>query len=420
MKFKIYKRHVLFSIAYFVSLLILLLNQINELPWAEQLRKVKYPYVFFVLLLVIINARVKKGTKAAMLVMLLYISHAVLFGYVFVNAIVAYHISDNASQMIWFLLFVLVTFLYVSQNNFFKGFINLSFYACGLQLFIAMINHRDNIVNPLWALVHSFTADIRYKNAFGFVHAGYTSNACFLTLVLSLFFFEIYRHTEEFKKLWFWLSFLVIDAIAGIELMAAAERSGIISTFLVFAVYIIFVFFRIRIERKTLWFLIGLGVVAVLVFIASGTFEDIWSKSNRDLNITVNYPLFKQYGSTWTGLGFVENAAFHADRNLFPMATSSLDMYFVYIYFSTGLLGTIMLGTALLIILIKLLINKKTDLNILAMGFYGAMLFFAVWQCNLFTHRYISSYVISVIFLCTMSNDCCLEDYGCTNTEPTE
>ncbi|SCX18116.1 hypothetical protein SAMN02910339_02532 [Lachnospiraceae bacterium YSD2013] len=417
MKIKIYKRHILFSIAYVVTLMTLLLYQINELPMAETLRKVKFPYVFFVFILVLFNARVKRGTKAAMLVIMLYLVHTLLFGSVFVNDIAAFEINENAFQMRWFLLFVLVTFLYVSQNNFFKGFITLSFFTCGLQLIIAMAKHRGDIVNPIWGLVHAFTATFRNRNEFGFTHAGYTANAAFLVLSLSLFFFEIYRKTDEIKKPWFWISFLTIDGVAGIELMSAAERSGIISTFIVFFIYAVFVFFRIRIEKKTLWFGIFMAILVVVVLVATGVFADIWGKSNRDLNITVNYPLFKAYGSPWTGLGFIENAAFQSDRSVFPMATSSLDMYFVYIYFATGLIGSIMIGLALLIILIKLLVNKKTDMNILALGFYLAMLFFAFWQCNLFTHRYISSYVISTIFLCTMSNDCCMGDIECTNTE---
>lgn len=417
MKFKIYKRHWLFSIAYFVTLLTLLLNQINELPMAELLRKVKYPYVFFVLLLVLFGGKIKKGTKTAHFVLFLLFSHTIIFGYIFTNDIVAYHINDNAVQMLWFLLFVLVTYWYVAQHNYFKGFINLSYYACGLQLIIAMLNHRDNIVNPVWAVIHAFTADVRYKNQFGFVHPGYTANAAFLVLVLSLFFFENYRKTEEIKKPWFWISFLTIDMVAGLELAAAVERSGIISTAIVFGVYIIFVLLRVRIEKITLMVLalIGVGVIGILE--ATGKFEEIWGKSNRDLNITVNYPLFKAYGNPWTGLGFIENAGFHADRGLFPMATSSLDMYYVYIYFATGLIGCILIGLVLVSILVKLIATKKTDLNILAIGFFLSMLFFAFWQCNLFTHRYISSYVMTVIFLCSLSRDFCMGEDKCTNTE---
>ena len=420
MKFRIYKKHLPFSIAYVLTLLFLLLSQIGELPMEDTLRKIKYPYILFVFILVLMGSRIKRGTKAALLVMLLLIAHDLLFGFVFINSIVAFQINDNATQMLWFLLFVLVTYLYVSQNNFFKGFVTLSFWTCGAQLIVAMLRHRDNIVNPVWALVHSFTSTFRYKNEFGFTHAGYTANACYLTLALSLFFFEIYRNTDEFKKLWFWASFLVIDAVAGMELLASTERSGIISTFIVFAVYVVFVLLRIRIERKTFWACVGLAILAVIALVATGVFADIWSKSNRELNITINYPLFKAYGSTWTGLGFIESAGFVKDRHLFPMETSSLDMYYVYIYFSTGLLGALMVGTVLITILIKLLINKKTNMNILALGFYASLLFFAFWQCNMFTHRYVSSYVISTVLLCVMSEDCCLREKPCTNIKSTE
>lgn len=419
MKFSIPKRHLPFEIAYFVSLVILLLNQINCLPMAETLRKVKYPYVLFVAILVVINPKVKRGIKASLFVILMLLLHNYLYGHVFVNGIVAAEIEDNTSQMMWFLLFVLVTFLYVAQNNFYKGFILLSYYATGLQLVVAAIKYRSNFVNPLWALIHAFTADTRFKNAFGFIHPGYTSNACFTVIVISIFFFEMYRKTEEFKKLWFWISFLVIDGLAGCMLMAATERSGIISTFMVVFWYLFFVFFNIRFERKTLWILIGLMAVAVTVFIACGGLAAIWGESNRQLNIIVNYPLFVAYGDFWTGLGFIENAGFHADRNLFPMPTSSLDMYYVYIFFSTGLLGTIMIGLVLVVILVKLLINKRTNMNIIAIGFYLTMLFFAIWQSNLFTHRYISSYVISVIFLCTMCKDCCMGETECSDIKST-
>lgn len=420
MKIKLPKRNLLFSIAYFVSLMILLLYHIGALPMAETLRKVKYVYVLFVAFLVIINPVIKKGIKAALFVMFLYIAHSILFGTVFVNELVPYEIQDNVSQMIWFLLFVLVTFIYVAQHNYFKGFIVLSYYATGLQLIIGGLQHRDNFVNPIWGLYQSFTADVRFKNSFGFVHAGYTSNACFLVLVLSIFFFELFRHTEHFKKCWFWISFLVIDLVAGCELMAAAERSGIISFFMVAVTYLFFVFFRIRIEKKTLVVGILLVSLAVAIFIASGGLADIWGDSNRDLNITVNYPLFQAYANPLFGLGFIENAGYHADRNLYPMPTSSLDMYYVYIFFATGYVGIFMIGLALITILIKLLINKRTDLNIIGIWFYLTMLFFAVWQANLFTHRYISSYVISVLLLCSMSNDFCMGADECTSIKSTE
>lgn len=410
MKIEVKKRHLPFEIAYVVTLFILLLNQIDALSNGELLRKVKYPYVFFVGILVITNPTVKKGMKASLFAFLLYFVHNYLFGHVFVNEMVATQIESNTSQEFWFLLFVLVTFLYVAQNNFFKEFITLSFFTTGAQLLVAVLQHRDNIVNPVWGLYQTFTAEYRFKNSFGFIHPGYTANAAFLVIVLSIFFFELYRYTEDFKKPWFWISFVCIDALGFEVLMAAAERSGIISTFMVVATYLFFCFFRLRFEGKTLFVIILVVAAALVVFIVNGGFTSIWEDSNREMNISVNYPLFQVYGDPWTGLGFIENAGFHEDQNLFPMPTSSLDMYYVYIYFSTGLLGSILIGLSLITILIKLIINKKTNMNILGLAFYITMLFFAFWQSNLFTHRYISSYVISTVILCTMCKDCCLGD----------
>lgn len=414
MKFTVKKRYLPFEIAYFVTLVILLLNQIDALPMAVTLRRIKYPYVFFVALLVIINPTVKKGVKASLFAIFLYILHNYLYGNVFVNQMVAPQIASNTSQEFWFLMFVLVTFLYVAQNNCYKEFITVSFFATGVQLLVAGLQHRDNFVNPIWGLYQTFTAEYRFKNQFGFVHPGYTANAAFTVIVISIFFFEIYRETEDFKKKWFWISFITIDGLAGLILVSAAERSGIISAFLVLFPYMFFCFFRLRFERKTLATLIFIAIIALLIFIASGGFADIWADSNREMNISVNYPLFQVYGDPWTGLGFIENAGFHEDQMLFPMPTSSLDMYYVYIYFSTGLLGCILIGLALVTILIKLICNKRTNMNIIALSLYLTMLFFAFWQSNLFTHRYISSYILSVIFLCTMCNDCCLEN---ENTE---
>lgn len=408
MKIKFDKQHLPFGIAYFFTLLILNLYQTDSLPMPDLLRKVKYPYVLFVGMLVLLTPRIKRGIKAPLFVLLIYFVHTILYRTVFLNSLVTNEVLDNTSQMIWYLLFLLVTFLYVAQHNYFKGFIKLSYYSCGLHLVLMGIKYRSNFVNPLWGLVQTFTADVRFKNNFGFVHSGFTSLACFLVLVLSIFFFEIYRRTDEIRKMWFWLVFLTIDGFAALELVSAAQRSGLICTVMIFATYAFFVFFRIRIEKKTLAILIGIALTGVIAFVAFGGMAAVWGDSNRELNISVNYPLFEAYANPWTGLGYIENAGYHADRNLYPMPTSSLDMYYVYIFFSTGYIGIIMIGIALATILIKLLINKRTDFNIIGIWFYLTMLFFAVWQCNLFTHRYLSSYVISVLLLCSMSNDFCM------------
>ena len=60
MKVSISKQHLLFVIAYVFTMLTLLLYQIDALPMALVLRKTKYLYVAFVLVLFLMNNKVKR------------------------------------------------------------------------------------------------------------------------------------------------------------------------------------------------------------------------------------------------------------------------------------------------------------------------------------------------------------------------
>ena len=409
MKVSISKRHLPFSLAYFITMLTLLLNQFDALPAPLILRKTKYLYIFFVCILILSSKKIKRKCGVSFFVIILFFIHTILFGYIFTNPIAVENISSNANQMMWYLLFVFVTYLYISQNDKFELFINLSFYVTGLQLFIAGLLHYSDFVNPIWGLKQTFTEGVRYKTCFGFVHPGYLSNACFLVIVLSIFFYEINRFYQGKRKIIIWGSLLVIDALAIEMLMSAAQRSGIITSFFTTFFYFIFVIFRIRVERKTIFFFVVLFFLITAIMEATGVFTYIWSNSNRELNITVNYPVFQQIGNLWTGMGYVDNSGFHEEIAAFGIKTSSLDMYYVYIFFTTGIVGCILIGTALIIMLIRLLMQKKTNLHIAAIGLYIGMLFFAFWQCNMVTYRYVSPTILFLIVLFGMSDDFCMQ-----------
>ena len=408
MKVTISKQHLLFVMAYVFTMLTLLLYQIDALPMALVLRKTKYLYVAFVLVLFFINGKVKRRNGGALFVIALFLLHTILFGYIWVNPIAAENIDTNASQMLWYLLMVLVTYLYVAQNNLFELFITTSFYVTGFQFLLCVLLHPQDIVNPIWGFLQAFGGGIRYKTTFGYVHAGYLSNAAYLVLVLSVFYYELNKHYDGIRKKVMWISLAVVDLLAIEMLAAAAERSGIISVFMVVSFYFVFVVFKVRIERKTSMIFGILAAIGLLILEFTGTFTYIWKNSNRELNITINYPVFKQLGNLWTGMGFVDNSGFHKEISAFGVETSSLDLYYVYIFFTTGVIGCILIGGALVIMLLRLLFQKKTDLNITTIGLYLSMLFFAFWQCNMVTYRYVSPTVLFTIILCGMNKDFCM------------
>lgn len=413
MRLKIPKQHLLFVLAYSFTLMTLLLYQIDALPYAVFLRKTKYFYVLFVLFLFLKNNQVKRRNGGAFVVLGLFFLHTVLFGYFLVNPVAGENIASNASQMLWYLLMVLVTYFYIAQNDLFELFLNTSFYVVGIQAVLSVLLYPHDIVNPFWGFRQAFGGGIRFKTTFGYVHAGYLSNAAYLMTVLCLFFYELNKKYAGVRKKIMWTSLGVMGTLAFEMLAAAAERSGIISAFLVTAFYMVFVIFKVRIEKTTTAAFVLLVMSALVIMAAEGVFTYIWNNSNRALNITVNYPVFLQLGSFWTGMGFVDNSGFHKEIAAFGVETSSLDLYYVYIFFTTGILGCLLIGAALLILLLRLLVLKKTDRNILTVGLYLSMLFFAFWQCNMVTYRYVSPVILFTILLCGMTDDFCM---GTSNT----
>lgn len=403
---------MVFWVAYFVTMLTMLLYQNETLPFANILIKTRYAYILLTIVLIVLNNRIKRQSKLAIFVLSILFIHTFLFGFVFNNTpgalVAANNISVNVKNMFWYLTFVSITYIYVSQNSLFNDLINVSYYACGVQLLIGGIKYRGDFVNPLWGFIQAFTAETRYKTTFGFVHAGYLSNACFYALILSIFYFEINKGIENpRKKRHFWGSFIFIDALALEMLLCAAERAGILATIIAVAIYGIFVFFRFRIETRTKIICALLGMVLILLFIVSGAFTKIWEDSNRGLNISVNYPVFQQLGNIWTGMGYVDNSGFHENIMAFGVKTSSLDLYYVYIFFTTGIIGCVFIGIAMLALLFGLISKKRTNLNITALGMYIAWIFFSFWNCNMLTYRYVSPYILFTILLCGLSNDFC-------------
>ena len=414
MKLIIPKQHLLFVIAYVVNLLILLLYQIDALPFAIILRKAKYLYVIFVLFLFLLNNKINRKNGGALLTIGVFLLHTILFGYIFTNPIAAENIDNNASQMLWYILTVLVTYLYVAQNDLFETFINVSFYVVMGHAILSVLLHPHDIVNPIWGFMQAFGGGIRYKTTFGYVHAGYLSNAAYLMVILCIYFYELNKKYVGIRKKIMWISLVIMGLVAIEMLAAAAERSGIISAAIVGAFYVVFVFFKVRVEQKTMVIFAAIGIIAIEIMAGAGVFEYIWANSNRSLNITVNYPVFQQLGNLWTGMGFVDNSGFHKEIAAFGVETSSLDLYYVYIFFTTGVVGCILIGSGLLMMLFKLLFQKKTDLNLTTLGLYLSMLFFAFWQCNMVTYRYVSPTILFTIILCGMTHDFCMGDQQCT------
>jgi hypothetical protein len=103
-------------------------------------------------------------------------------------------------------------------------------------------------------------------------------------------------------------------------------------------------------------------------------------------------------------MGFVENAQFISDPHnggisAFGVRTSSLDMNYLFMYCTTGILGCCMMAFVLIILGISLYKNREQRYGGYYLVLYICMLFYAFWETILFTYRFWAMIVPHVILL---------------------
>ena len=103
-------------------------------------------------------------------------------------------------------------------------------------------------------------------------------------------------------------------------------------------------------------------------------------------------------------MGFVENGAFISDPynynlSAFGVQTSSLDMNYLFIYCSTGILGCCIMASILIILGLSLYKNRREKYGGYYLVLYFTLLFYAFWETILFTYRQWAMIIPHVILL---------------------
>lgn len=403
---KIPRKHMLFSIMYFCTMLILLLDQLDTAPGTVYLRKIKYVYIG-VMFLDWIKRRIESREKknkicSSNIVFFLLIVHTVLFGYIFTKDNLLDLIYPNAREELIFLIFVFLTLSYVRDHDCILLFVGLTYGAVTCQLGWAAITHLNNFVNPL-AFLRVFSSSGRYRASFGFIHYGYTGNFCLLGLITSLCIFDNWRiHGLINKKRTLIKEMCIVDFFIICMMLSSAARSAILSFMMLLIVYITIwgLSGEHLIKYKRQIWIVGVGVALLFLVIGvyGGVFSYIWEGSNRDLNVEINYPAFQKVGNLWTGMGYVDNSRFAHYDETFGVMTSSLDMYYLYIFFTTGVIGSILIGTAIVYMFYRVIrYYKWINQSIFVFSLTVSWLFYAYWQCSLFNYRFLSSMVCMII-----------------------
>ena len=369
--------------------------------------KIKYLFMLYCLIDIMWYRESNCGSNLIILFLIL-IAYVLLWRYVFVNPDMVEYISGHTMIMLYYLLLLIPSTQEVLHYQCVEEYMVTSCAAIIAALFLQVITHRSELIlNPVFA-VYSFMAHDVMRSDFGFLHANYVGCMCFLIISsLTLIYIEFSDNPLLYSRSKIMISLL--GCIIFVILFSSSSRTAFIS-FVIFALGTcgIRIMGKVRFTAKSIkflkWaFIIGLLLLTIVIF-ASGLWNYIWINSNRSLNVTKNVHWVPILGNIWTGMGFVENGAFISDpynANLsdFGVETSSLDMNFLYIYCTTGILGCCMMAAILIILGVSLYKNREEKYGGYYLVLFITLLFYAFWETILFTYRFWVMIIPHVILL---------------------
>lgn len=369
--------------------------------------KIKYLFMLYCLIDIM---QYRQNNLSLNLVVLfsILIVYILLWRYVFVNPNMAAYISDHTMIMLYYFFLLLPSVQEVLHYRCIGEYTITSSLAIIIALFIQVMTHLNEwILNPFFA-VRSFISHDIVRSSFGFLHPNYVGNICFLIVSLLLLIYLEFSDNPLLHSRSKMLIVLIV-CISFWILLTTSSRTAAISI-VIFGLGTIAVRFLSKLHftsesKKYLkrFLVIGL-IIFVVVLFGSGAWDYIWVRSNRSLNVTQNVHWVPILGNIWTGMGFVENAQFVNDPyngsiSAFGVRTSSLDMNYLFIYCTTGILGCCMMAAILIILGVSLYKNRGQRYGAYYLVLYFSLLFYAFWETILFTYRFWAMIVPHVILL---------------------
>ena len=377
---------------------------------------VKFKYIYILYCIVdIISHRKKPCSWNLVLLFSLLFFYVLAWGFIFKNPIVAAQIAEHRKTMLIYLAMLIPCALEVIHYKCVEEYAISSGAALVLVLFIQVVTHRgDFIFNPVFA-VRSFMSHELVRSVFGYLDTNFVGNSCFLIGCI-LFMVYIYHtgHSLLHSKTKIllvltgvFILYVMLCTSSRTPMICLVAFAGCAATIRISEVV------HFSPESRTVLKKTAAVAVVLLLILSSvtGFWGKLWAGSNRDLNVSVNVPLVPMIGSIWTGMGFVENGVFITDASnnwisAFGVRTSSLDMNYLYIYCTTGILGCAVMAMILLILGVSLYKNRKRKYGRIYFVFFVVILFYAIMETILFTYRFWAMMIPFVILLYGANMEC--------------
>lgn len=395
----------MFLIVYLVSMTAFYFSFASNVPFSNGLGKMKYLLIIFAIADCIYNREIVARKKEVFCFAVLAV-YILLFGLVFENKIVEAEIHRHFTMMV--ICFLMLFFIYVEVVRFqcFKEFLIVTYASFSIFLLWCCFTHLNQIVlNPFYYLSILFRNTNRVRSDFGIIGtSNYCGHFCYAAIIVGIIcIWHIWNNKNKnyIKKI------LVICICLAIEFMmlgSSSSRAAYTSVILFMSLFFLCFLGKYVRQGKKILVLVAVCMMILLMVFGGQVGDYIWTNSNRSLNITNNRQYFKLFGNIWTGMGFVGNSAFQSSyatgfKSAFGVQTTSIDMYYVYLYYTTGIIGCIMVGSILLVILNKLVRAARSKEGKLILFLYISMLYYAYWESILFNEQFWPALILTDILL---------------------
>lgn len=389
------KDYLLITFSLFLIIFSFFINKSYEILYNSV-----YLYTIIVLMA---NLRKKMViSKSSFLVMFLLLIHTVIFGYFLSPQSVTSQVHDNAKNIILFLLIIFFTAKYVSDKSLWNEFLIFSQLPLSLFLIYSYITNFNGIA-PLKFLPNFFGVGQRVRFNFGFT--SYNSVAYYATAVVIISIIILSeknknKSKDKRKKYSIFEVYIFISILISLLVILSAQTKGALLTIAFFILISYFlnrgVFCGFNIKKINIFIWVLLLSIAIYIY---GIY--VLNSDSRNLNVVINLDIFKNYANHYTGLGYTAFSGFLT--KVFGYQTYALDIYYLYIVFTTGYIGAAIILITLAYILIRFikmyLSGKTTTLQNRIFALYIVTILNGFSESNVISPLSMGCYVYWILFM---------------------
>ena len=310
-------------------------------------------------------------------------------------------------RSILMLLFVFISSFWIKRLNCLHNAICVGYFAFASLMILSFLLHINEIdLKRTFLTYWESSESVRYRVLFGFGFNNIAAEYSMSTILLSIYMIGHISEKKPNRRLKIFI-YLLIDLLMLIIILSNNSRGTLIALFVV-----LFLWLFTKINKRTtlkvlfrrLLVVVGIAAVAGIVLLSykNLTIINVLEKMNRT-HFLDNIEAMRR-GNKWLmGLGKISGAYFSERNVLYGVKLNYMEMYYVDVFVTSGIIGCIWSIVIIFIIIQSILIQKRSKLSEWLLIALGYMLFLSFFEGYLFSFSYITSTFFLVILVSYIS-----------------